>query len=485
MKKERRFWQIIMVWDFNRHLDNTAVLDEEGNHLTYRGLQCESNKLAANIEGRCLVFILCKNRIGTLIGYTSCIDHKIVPLLLGADLDRELLYNLIITYQPDYLWAPMHLEEKIKEFVIKYRAFGYALLETGHKKIYMLNNELGLLLTTSGSTGSPKLVRQSYKNIFVNAQTMVQYFGIDSSKKMITTLPMNYTYGLSMVSSYLLAGAAILFTEKGVMQKGFWDFFKEAGATSFDGVPYIYEMLDKLQFWKMNLPSLQTMTQAGGKLSIDLHRKFAGYAQESGKKFCVFLGATEATNMMSYLSSEVSLKKYGSVGTAISGGKLYIIDNDGNELKKDDIDGELVYEGENVTLGYAECGEDLAKGDENHGCIRTGDIARFDKDGYCYIVGRKKRFLKIFGNRVNLDELDMLIKRHFPDLDCASTGSDDNVQIFITEKSCEDEIRSFISEKTGLHFSVFHIYTIEKIPRNISGKVMYKELELCGTEITY
>ena len=228
----------------------------------------------------------------------------------------------------------------------------------------------------------------------------------------------------------------------------------------------------------MNLPSLRYVTQAGGKLSPQLHELFARWAIESKKKFIVMYGQTEATARMSYLPADKALEKYGSMGIAIPGGKFSLIDVDGNEIKQPDTVGELVYTGDNVTLGYAECGEDLAKGDERNGRLETGDMAKFDKDGFFYIVGRKKRFLKIFGNRVNLDETERLLKTRFTEFECACSGVDDKMSVFITNGNAKNDVMSFLTEKLKFNSSAFKIVHISTIPRNESGKILYKELPL-------
>ena len=291
------------------------------------------------------------------------------------------------------------------------------------------------------------------------------------------TLPMNYTYGLSILNSHLFVGATVLVTDKGLMQKEFWQFFREQGATSFGGVPYTYEMLDRLRFFRMKLPSLRTMTQAGGKLTPELHRKFAEYAEANGKRFVVMYGQCEATARMGYLPADKAVEKCGSMGIAIPGGRFRLADADGNEIIRPYMTGELVYEGANVTLGYAERGEDLAKGDERHGILETGDMAQFDEDGFYYIVGRKKRFLKIYGNRVNLDEIDRLVKGRYGDMDFASAGVDDHMYLFVTNASAAEDVRRYVVEKTGLNPVAFQTIALDTIPRNDSGKTLYKELE--------
>lgn len=467
----------IMIWDFDKYSNNIATIDEFGNKLTYSALKKSSDLLAKHIGQRCLVFCLCKNEIGSLIGYVSFLNAGIVPIMLNAHLDRALFDSLFNLYRPKYLWAPSEMVDAFDGTNEVYKSFDYCLLKTSFENDYFLYPELALLLTTSGSTGSPKFVRQSYKNIISNTKSIVQYLELNQSEKAITTLPMNYTYGLSIINSHLLVGATILLTDKGLMQKEFWNFFKSEGATSFGGVPYTYEMLDKLRFYRMDLPSLRYMTQAGGKILPELHSKFAKFAFDNGKKFIVMYGQCEATARMSYLPAEKATEKCGSMGIPIPGGKFHLVGTNGEPITTPFTTGELVYEGDNVTLGYAESLEDLARGDERNGILYTGDMAQFDEDGYYYIVGRKKRFLKIYGNRVNLDEIDRLIKGRFNNLDCASTGIDDHMYIFITDASLSADIKEFVTEITKLNHAAFTVLIVDTIPKNDSGKVLYKELE--------
>lgn len=463
------------IWNLEQFKDNTAIIDEFGNELSYSALKSESNNLAKIVGKRCLVFCLCRNEIGSVLGYVSFINNAIVPVMLNSHLEEKLLNNLLETYEPSFLWVPKEQTSQFDGMESIYEAHGYALLKTGYGIVYPLFDELAILLTTSGSTGSPKFVRQSYVNVLENSQAIVKYLGLDDTEKSITTLPMNYTYGLSVINSHLLVGATILVTDKGVMQKEFWEFFKKAGATSFGGVPYTYEMLDRLRFYRMKLPTLRTMTQAGGKILPELHEKFAKYAEEQGKKFFVMYGQCEATARMGYLPPEHAVAKKGSMGVVIPGGKFRLIDVNGNEVTEPHTTGELVYEGKNVTLGYAECGADLALGDERHGILETGDMAQFDEDGFYYIVGRKKRFLKIYGNRVNLDEVDRLIKGEF-EIEAASSGVDDHMYIFVTDDKYADPVRDFVIKKTNLNPKAFKVIVIDEIPKNDSGKTLYKVL---------
>jgi acyl-coenzyme A synthetase/AMP-(fatty) acid ligase len=464
------------MWRFDLFAENTAIITEGGIEVAYSELEYEGAKLAASIGRRCLVFVLCCNEKGALLGYTSFLNNNIVPLMLDAALERELLFGLIEAYKPDFIWLPHQMVEEFPDYPCTFSAWDYSLIKLPYIKEYVLNNELALLLTTSGSTGSPKLVRQSYKNIRANTESIVSYLKLTASERPITTMPMSYTYGLSIINSHLWVGASIILTQKMIMDKEFWTEFKSFCATSFGGVPYIYEMLDKLRLYQMDLPSLQTMTQAGGKLPPDLHRKIAEFAQASGRKFFVMYGQTEATARMSYLPSEKSLEKYGSMGIAIPGGDFELIDTNGEKIHESEIVGELVYKGENVTLGYAECGSDLSKGDEFSGVLITGDMAKRDCDGYYYITGRKKRFLKLFGSRVNLDETERLLDNKFENFEFACGGVDDKMTVFITDSGKAAQVIDFLVEKTGFHHTAFIVVTVERIPRNEAGKILYSEL---------
>ena len=309
-----------------------------------------------------------------------------------------------------------------------------------------------------------------------NAESIAQYLDITNEERPVTSLPMHYSFGLSVINSHLLKGATLLLTGKPVIQKEFWEFVKEQSATSLSGVPYTYEMLKRLKIFQMDLPALRTMTQAGGKLNAKIAQEYIEGAKATGKRFIIMYGQTEATARMSYLPEDMAREKYASIGIAIPGGKFSLIDTDGNEIITADVDGELIYEGANVSMGYAESIADLAKGDENNGVLHTGDVARRDNDGYYYITGRLKRFVKVWGNRCNLDAIEQIVKTEVT-TNCACSGCDDKVVVFVTENGNEGRIKSLLCETTGLNVRAFTVKQIDVIPKNTSGKVLYAELQ--------
>ena len=453
---------------------NTAVVTADDNQYKYKELLEYAQLIKKKLKPRLLVFCLAQNSIGSLAGYLSFIINKIVPVMLDSNLDKELLDNLIMTYKPEYIWLPESSTNLIEGGELVINILGYSLVKLHCSKDYLLHDDLGLLLTTSGSTGSPKLVKLTYENIYSNAESISNYLSIDENERPITSLPIHYSFGLSIINSHLIKGSTILLTNSSLMKKEFWSFIKKQKATSFSGIPYSFEILKKLRFFNMELPYLKTITQAGGKLNDDLNLEFSEFCKKVGKRFFVMYGQTEATARMSYLPFEHSITKLGSMGVAIPGGEFSLIDENRNLIKEPEREGELVYKGNNVSMGYAVCREDLARGDENNSILITGDMAKRDEDGFYYIVGRKKRFIKIYGNRVNIDETERLLKSIIPD--CACSGQDDLMEIYITDEDRTKEIRDFISTKTGINKTAFNVNVVAQIPINSSGKTIYSKL---------
>jgi len=461
--------------DLEKYSSKIAIITEQAEQISYQDLLIAADDIGKYIKKRLLVFVVCKNCFESVAGYIGFLRAGAALVLVDSSINDSFFENLLETYRPEYIYLPAEKAALSIECIAACSFRHYTLLKTCYKIDYTLHNDLALLLTTSGSTGSPKLVRQSYKNINSNAESIAQYLEITADDRPITTMPMSYTYGLSIINSHLLRGASLILTKATLMDRFFWEMMKMHQATTFGGVPYIYEMLKKLRFERMNLPSLKYITQAGGKLSPELSTEFADICAQKGIGFCVMYGQTEATARMSYLPWEQASAKAGSIGMAIPGGQFWLEDEQGNVIEENNVPGELIYQGDNVTLGYAENRFDLAKEDKNKGILRTGDLAKRDADGFYYLVGRKKRFLKIFGNRVNLDEVERIVGA--AGYDCACTGVDDHLKIYMTNLNARDRIKCDIAKLTGINQAGFTVVYIDKIPRNEAGKVLYSALD--------
>lgn len=459
---------------FKKHSDRIAVIDDKNNHFKYSCFISFKNDIKLKISPRSLVFCLCKNNIESLIGYYSFIENEIVPLLLDVDIHQDLLDNLINIYKPNYIWTLTSKIEKSQISNIIYNYKNYSLLHLKYNTAVKMHDSLALLVTTSGSTGSPKLVRLSYKNLLSNANSISKYLSIDKNERPITTLPIHYSFGMSIINSHFISGSTILLTDKSIFSPEFWKFLKFNKPSSISGVPFTFEMLNKLRFFSMNLPSIKTITQAGGKMDISLNKKIVDYCEKNKKSLYVMYGQTEASPRISYLPPEKALKKIGSIGIPIPDGNLSLIDSKGNIIYENEVEGELVYKGPNVCLGYASEISDLTREDENGGVLFTGDIAYRDNDNYFYITGRKKRFIKLFGNRINLDYVERLLNDKICENACV--GNDNFLVVYVVQSNKMDKAKDFIIEKFKLNNKFIKMKLINKIPKNSYGKTIYSEL---------
>jgi len=455
-----------------------ALIDNEGNNITYGKLTEIVNEFGSKIQSRAVIFNLCKNTVGAMIGYLGFIENNAIPLNLSSSIDEVLLQTLIDTYLPAYLWVPVKEAAKFKLERI-YSAYGYVLLKTKNT-IYPVNDKLQFLMTTSGTTGSPKLVRYKKGNLEANAKNVAKAFGWTENERPICDLGMQYTMGLNVINAHLYVGATVLLTTYNLFSGEFWNYLKTEKATNFTGVPFSYDIFYRLRFERMDLPYLRTLSEGGGKLTDARFKQLADYAQRTGKRFIASFGTTETSARMACLPPELALTKTGSIGRALPEGELFLIDESGNVITDPVAEGELCYKGPNVTLGYAVCKEDLLKDDEFKGVYHTGDLARRDEDGCYYVTGRISRFLKLLSYRVSLDQCERLIQENFG-IECACSGTDQCMNIFITDETRKNEVLEFIATKTNLYKSLFKIFVVEKLPRNDSGKIQYKILDTLFT----
>lgn len=460
--------------DIDSFGEATAIITQDAELVSYRTLARAADGVKGQLNKRTLVFCVCQNNLESVAGYLGMLRARAVPTLIAQDIHPALFQQLMLTYRPQYVWVPVENAFSLEGCHCIHSYRNYVLLKTSCLVNYQSHDDLAQLLTTSGSTGSQKLVRQSYRNIDHNTDSIARYLGIAGDDRPITTLPMSYTYGLSIINSHLLKGCSIILNNYTLMEKPFWELLKTHAATTFGGVPYVYEMLNKLRFSRMDLPSLRTITQAGGKLRAELVEEFASTCETKGINFVVMYGQTEATARMSYLPSEFAKSKPGSIGMAIPGGQFWLEGAAGQVIQEHDAVGELVYQGANVCMGYASSCRDLDKSDENQGVLRTGDMAKRDKDGFYYIVGRKTRFLKLFGKRVNLDEVEQLLM--CAGYDCACAGEDDKLKVYLAGEENPKAVKSFITERTGIIPLGYNVILVDAIPRNEAGKILYANL---------
>lgn len=392
--------------------DKCALVSEHKEEITYQQLFHLVTDVSVYLKGERVALLIMNNDVGAVIFYLACLMVGTIPIILDKKVTETEVEQYIKTYEPNFILLPLDSEVEVvtdrssdyEKAIIIYRHVLYENTGAAEKEISPL---LAILLPTSGTTHVSKLVRISKENIYDNAKNICNSLQISEKDVAITSIPLSYAYGLSVLHTHLLKHATILLTDKSVLQKKFWDFSNQYRATSFAGVPYTYELLEKKgHIHKDN--TIKTYTQAGGRLSVRLQKFFMEYCLRTGKKFYVMYGQTEATARISILQMEYAGEKPGSVGQPISGGKVFIEIQDSAQNE-----GEIVYAGKNVCLGYCSCLEELKRDDENGGALHTGDVGYLDKDGFLYITGRKSDFVKKYGRRICLSDIALMIEEQY------------------------------------------------------------------------
>jgi acyl-CoA synthetase (AMP-forming)/AMP-acid ligase II len=461
-----------------------AMVDaSSGEPLSFHDLLKHADAISALLGPRKqLVFLLSRNDRFSGIAYvaTQLAGHAVA--LLDGSKPLAGHADVLAAYRPDWIAGPGGTADALGDgglSVARVEAVaGGELLAMSDPEPADLHNDLAVMLATSGTTGSSKYVRLSAANVEANARSIASYLGLTPSERPITSLPIHYSFGLSVLNSHWLSGAAVVVSAESVMQRGFWDSVAEHRCTSLAGVPYTYQMLERVGYRDMDLPSVTTMLQAGGALDRGLTELYGDHMARKGGRFFVMYGQTEATARIAFVPPDRLADKLGSAGIAIPGGRLRIDASSTGE----DVDhgapatGEVVYEGPNVMLGYAERREDLAAGDELHGVLRTGDIGYLDDEGFLFLTGRSKRIAKIFGLRVNLDEVEMMLRESGP---AAVIAGDDVIRCFCAFGTAESvaELRETLSRRLRIHRSALDLRIVTEIPVSTSGKIDYRQVE--------
>ncbi|ONI84694.1 AMP-dependent synthetase [Saccharothrix sp. ALI-22-I] len=417
------------------HGDRVALVTPDGTAISYRELDDRVSTAVDRLGPvRRLVLLAVRNDVDSLVTYLAALrgGH---PVLLTAPAQVAALSS---AYDPDVVVDGRWTEHRTG---------------TAHE----LHPDLALLLSTSGSTGSPKLVRLSADNLAANAEAIAEYLDIRPTDRAITSLPMHYCYGLSVVNSNLLRGAGLVLTDRSVVDPAFWTTVREHRVTSLHGVPHTFDLLDTVGFERMDLPSLRYVTQAGGRLAPESVRRFARLGEERGWRLFVMYGQTEATARMAYLPPELARTHPSAIGVPIPGGDFDIAD-----------DGELVYRGPNVMLGYAHRAADLALG-RTTGELRTGDLARRTPEGLYEVIGRKNRFLKLYGLRIDLDRVERVLAEDGFAAVCA--GTDDVLVVAV--RGAVRRVDQLVRARFGLPRAGVRVVRVREFPRLPNGKVDY------------
>lgn len=397
---------------------------------------------------KALGFIFARNDSDSVVAYLAAIEAGNAVVMLDAELDHGFKARLISRFEPDFIVEPAK-----------------PLWRSREPGRHFIHPDLTLLISTSGSTGSPKLVRLSWRNLESNARSINEVLVIDERDRCIITAPIFNGYGLSVIHTHLLAGGSFVLTRDRIVSHSFWDTARHTQCNSIGGTPYFYQVLDRLDLDSLNVPSLAKFVQIGGRLPENLARKYHAAAVRREGTFHIMYGQAEATARISGLPPELLPEAARSIGFALPGGRLSV-----------DDDGELRYEGPNVMMGYATNASDFGEGDLLHGKLSTGDLGYVDERGLFYITGRKARFVKLFGWRISLDDVEEMLSDAGP---VAAVNEQDRIVVYCENVDARFSQRvQIMAARLRIHQSGFEVRHIGTIPRLANGKTDYHSLTL-------
>ena len=454
-----------MFWnDRAEDVDQGIFILEAHRSYSFREVFDLSDVLYVDIPKGSVIVIESSRDLDTVCAYIGALRNNVVPLLVDSQLHDEELTEIASSYQAEYIFCPENRElEGYQACAVRSKCL-YARLDRPDAGVH---DQLCMLLPTSGSTGEAKCVRTSHDNLIQATQSIVRYLDMDSSRVSISSLALHYTYGLSVLNCALESRSRFVLADHSWLEREFWSAVEVHEVTDLSGVPFMFQTLRRMRLPETVLNNLKCVNQAGGRLEPVLTEYFINFFSENGIAYFTMYGATEASPRISYVPYQNAKEKLGTVGIPLDIGKMSTDALDGVS------EGEILYEGPNVCLGYAYGRGDLMLGDENNHLLRTGDIGFIDDDGYATIVGRKKRFVKVFGMSVNLDSIESMVRAETTH--SVVLGKDDKVLILVTEGD-EQAIKKKVLEHVTFPSTGLKVTKVPEIYLNASGKPDYPRM---------
>jgi len=460
-----------IFFDLKKFANRIAIFDQQEKKYTYNQLLKDSKLFNRFFLEKKLIIILADNYYEFVVFYLSAIVNNQAVIIVDTKISYEDLSNLIKNYLPDFIFS--NSLKKIENFkqVMKFKNFSLNMNKLKKKK-FKMNNDLSLLLPTSGTTGQTKYVKLNNENLFDNTKKISEVLKIKKTDKTITTMPPFYSYALSIINTHLQNGASIILNRHSLIDKSFWKLIERLKPNNFNGVPYIFEILSKINMNRLNFKSLRYITQAGGSLDGELKKKILNICKKNKTNFFIMYGQAEASPRISILLLKSAEKNNSCVGTPLRGGKISLKNKKYNKYFKT-YEGELIYEGKNVFAGYSNDYKDLKNEFRKIRALNTGDIG-YIKNNKIYITGRKKRIIKIFGIRISLDQLERELRKN--NFICSCGGDDKKLSVFIEKEQNFNisKLNHDIQRITNLNPRYFEVNTVDKFVRNRAGKIKHQ-----------
>jgi len=457
--------------EVERFKNNVALFLDRTNKIYYRDIVAIAEKFQKKIKKRSLTILITENSFECICGYISLLRANNPLMLLDSKIKKRDLEFIINKFAPEFIYCSIASQKKLPQnfFDLIYSFKDFSLLKVKKSFSYKVNDKLMILISTSGSLAEPKFVKLSYKNIQTNTQSIISYLNLESSDRFITTMPMSYSYGFSVINTHLACGGSIVLNNYSLVDNEFWKFYSATVPSNINGVPFFYDILTKVGFEKVLEKKLKFLTLAGGKVGKKTFQNIASGCLQNDISFFLMYGQTEASPRISYhkVTKEDLSTNNIPIGKAIPGGEIVLRDGNDLPIKDQNIEGELIYKGNNIFGGYAESYEDLNSFD-NKTELKTGDIGIKNKAENFYITGRKSRFVKIHGYRVNLDYLEKKLSSKGSTTACI--GVNEKIYIFLSNKLSKME------NIIDLPKNAYSVSVLKEFPLNANGKISYDDL---------
>ena len=460
--------------------ERPALFDSERERwLDYRSLRLLVAERAAELgaASKKLAFCFLPSSADAIIDMLALLEAGHVVALLDPSLPAAMCASLLRSYEPDLVLSvdcpavetAMCLPNARKST----RSGGLRFIRLDQARRTDIHPELSLMLSTSGSTGSPKFVRLSRRNITSNAAAIAQVLEIGRMDRVLAHLPLHYSFGFSVISSHLSSGASVVPTSESLASGALWKLFREHYCTALPGVPSHFDILKRLDIDRLKVPTLVCLMQAGGRMRPEMIKEFAAKMSARSGRLYVMYGQTEASPRITTLPAQEALSSLGSVGPALPGGRLEIRDERGGLLPSGTI-GEVVYFGPNVMMGYATSRAELAHGYQLKDGLHTGDLGYLDDRGYLTLSGRANRFAKVHGIRVSLDDVERMLSGYGPS--AAVEAGENKVVVVVLQAKDTKVIHAELVERLRLPPSAIIVRAADVLPIKANGKIDYEKI---------
>jgi len=480
------------LFQLSKKLDKDLILGPN-EQVSYRLIYDSSLKIAAYLRQKVgekkNILLIGQNSYFFVATYLGIMKSGNTCIPLDPLIEKENLKYILQKTQSKHVFIPQKL---ISKFSFSNETIYHESLldQLNEIDLHVLNynisgDQTAQILFTSGSTGLPKGVMLSHKNIIANTTSIIKYLHLTTEDIIEVVLPFHYCYGLSLLHTHIRVGGSVVLNNTFAFLGSVFNDLEKYKCTGFAGVPSHFQILlrKSKSFKQSKFPYLKYVTQAGGKLHAVFIKEFVETFPDI--KFFVMYGQTEATARLSYLPQELVLDKPGSIGKAIPDVELDIFNEEGQPVVAGEV-GEIVAKGNNIMSGYLGDPEGTQESLRN-GWLHTGDMAIKDEDGYFYLVARKKEIIKVRGKRVSPKEIEEVIVNIPEVVDCTIDGVEDELlgeaikaSIVLTNGTDQDEGRELIQKTCSQKLAAYKIPQLFEFRKNLdvnqAGKKVKKNI---------